>query len=61
MTDESIISFGEYKGQMLANVPASYLFWLYMNDKCYGELKDYIEDNLDVIKFEINQMNSNKI
>jgi hypothetical protein len=28
-----------------------------MNDKCYGELKDYIEDNLDVIKFEIENLN----
>lgn len=57
MTDESLFPFGEHKGIKLANVPGSFLFWLYMNDKCYGELKDYIEDNLDVIKTEINTNN----
>jgi uncharacterized protein (DUF3820 family) len=59
MTDESLFPFGEYKGQKLANVPGSFLFWLYMNNKCYDDLKDYIEDNLDVIKTEINRINNN--
>jgi hypothetical protein len=31
-----------------------------MNGKCYGELKEYIEDNLDVIKFEIEKIENNK-
>jgi uncharacterized protein (DUF3820 family) len=60
MTDESLFPFGEHKGKKLANVPASFLFWLYMNEKCYGELKDYIEDNLDIIKFEIEKIENKK-
>lgn len=52
MTDESIIPFGKYKGEKLANVPASYLLWLYSEGYCQRELKKYIEDNMDVLKQE---------
>ena len=54
MTDDSIITFGKYKGQKLANIPPEYLLWLYENVNIYGELKAYIADNLEVIKSEIN-------
>lgn len=53
MTDNSTMPFGKYKGQKMANVPGDYLLWLYENNKCYGEVKDYIKNNLDVIKEEI--------
>lgn len=51
MTDNSIMTFGKYKGEKLCNVPAKYLLWLYYNG-CYGELKEYIVDNLDVLEKE---------
>ena len=50
MNDQSIISFGKYKGLTLEEVPDSYLLWLYENGKCFGQLKDYIAENLDSIK-----------
>lgn len=50
MTDKSIMPFGIHKGKQLDQVPNKDLLWLYENNKCYGELKEYIEDNLDVIK-----------
>jgi uncharacterized protein (DUF3820 family) len=53
MTDESTMPFGKYKGDKMANIPADYLLWLYENSKVYGEVKQYIKDNLDVIKSEI--------
>jgi uncharacterized protein (DUF3820 family) len=53
MDDETILTFGKYKGIKLANIPATYLLWLYENNKCFGELKDYIIDNLDVLQKEI--------
>lgn len=53
LTDESIMPFGVHKGKKMANVPAHYLNWLYENNKCYGEVKQYIKDNLDVIKSEM--------
>lgn len=53
MTDESIMPFGKYKGEKMANIPASYLLWLYENSKVYGEVKEYIKNNLVTIKQEI--------
>jgi len=53
MTDESIMPIGKHKGRKLANVPSEYLLWLYENGNIYGELKDYIRENLDVLKSEI--------
>lgn len=60
MTDDSTMPFGVHYGEKLANVPPDYLLWLYENDKCFGELKTYIKENLDVIKSEIkNKKNGN--
>ncbi len=52
LTEESIITFGAHKGKKLIDVPASYLIWLYENDKCSNELKEYISDNMDALKIE---------
>lgn len=60
MTDNSIMPIGKYKGEKLANVPASYLIWLYENSNIYGELRQYIADNLEVIKSEINYKKKSK-
>lgn len=60
MTDESTMPIGKYKGEKLANVPPDYLLWLYENGNIYGELKEYIKDNLDVIKSEIEYKNKSK-
>ncbi len=53
--DNTIIPFGKHKGKALANVPASYLIWLLDNGKCFGALKDYIEDNIDVLQKEVKE------
>lgn len=53
LTDESLMPWGKYKGTKMAYVPADYLMWLYDNNKCSGEVKAYIEDNMDVIEVEI--------
>jgi uncharacterized protein (DUF3820 family) len=60
MKDESTMPIGKYKGEKLANVPPDYLLWLYENGNIYGELKEYIKDNLDVIKSEIEYKNKSK-
>ena len=54
MDDNSIMSFGKYKGEKMANIPAEYLIWLYENTNVYGEIKEYIRSNMDVLKSEIN-------
>lgn len=50
MNNNSLMAFGKHKGKALANVPADYLIWLYTEQKCKGGLKDYIEDNMDVLQ-----------
>lgn len=55
MEDESLMPFGPHKGKKLANVPARYLLSLYKQPDLDKELKFYIKDNLDVLRFEINQ------
>jgi uncharacterized protein (DUF3820 family) len=53
LTDNSIMPFGKYAGQKLANIPASYLIWIFENNKCTAEVARYINENLDVLKEEI--------
>lgn len=52
LEDDSIMPWGKHQGQEMQDVPASYLLWLYDNEKCSGEVKAYIEDNLDVLRKE---------
>ena len=52
LTDKSKMPYGKYIGVEMANVPANYLLWLYDNDKCSGSVKEYIEDNIDILKKE---------
>ncbi len=52
LTDTSPMPFGKFKGDKMENVPAKYLLWLYNNNKCFGLVKDYIIDNLQVLEQE---------
>jgi len=62
MTDDSIMYFGKYRSEKLRDVRASYLLWLNAQwddapperdrDK---ELKQYIEENLEVLRMERNK------
>lgn len=58
MDDNSLMTFGKYKGVKIANVPASYLIYIYENGRLYGDLKEYIEDNLEVLKEEVKRQNN---
>lgn len=49
ITDDTIISFGKYKGNKLANVPASYLIWLKDNQRLPHEYNLYFQNNIDVL------------
>lgn len=50
--DNTIMPTGKYQGEPMIKVPAHYLIWLYENNKCSGGLKDYIRDNINVLKVE---------
>lgn len=60
ITDNSLMPFGKYAGQKMANVPPEYLLWIFENNKCSAEVAKYIADNLEVIKAEINYKNKSK-
>lgn len=60
MSDQTLMPFGKFKGEKLANVPEHYLIWLHNEGKCYGELKTYIEENLDVMKSQIDYENKKR-
>jgi uncharacterized protein (DUF3820 family) len=61
LTDNDPMPFGKYKNEKMANVPASYLLWIYdewtLPNPRFGfqnkEVKAYIEENLDVLKSEV--------
>ena len=53
LTDESPMPFGVHKDEKMANVPASYLMFLYDTGKCTSQVKEYIIENLDVLKQEV--------
>lgn len=57
LNDKSPMPFGKHQGVAMANVQASYLLWLYENNKCSKEVKDYIEENMDLIQSEIKTNN----
>ena len=61
MNDESIMPFGQYKGEKMANVPSSYLLWLYENNRGTREIQEYVKENLDVIKSDIALKRKSKI
>lgn len=53
LTDEDIMPYGKHQGERMANVPPDYLIWLYENNKCGRDVRQYIEDNLEVIREEV--------
>lgn len=59
MDDNTPMPFGIHKGKKLANVPPKYLIWLYETGM-HGQLKEYIEDNLDVLKKQVDYENKSK-
>lgn len=55
LTDNSPMPCGKYKGEKMANVPASYLLWLYENNKCSHQVREYIKDNHEALIKEVQE------
>lgn len=53
MDDNTPMPWGKYQGKPIGDVPDYHLLWLWENNKCYGAVKQYIQDNLDAIKANI--------
>jgi uncharacterized protein (DUF3820 family) len=54
LTDNSQMPFGKYKGEKMINVPASYLMFLFENNKTTPAVAKYIAFNMDAIQKELN-------
>lgn len=52
ITDNSLMPYGKYKGKKMANIQASYLLWMYRNDKLFKALEVYVEENMDALEKE---------
>ena len=57
LQDSSCMPFGKYKGTLMQDVPASYLFWLWAEAGKEREVKtcfvaEYIHRNLAALKME---------
>lgn len=52
ITDNSLMPYGKYKGKKMANLPASYLLWMYRKDKLFKALEVYVEENMDALEKE---------
>ena len=57
MDDHSEMPFGKYRGEKMANISAEYLLYLHGEGICHGEVKEYIEDNLEVLKKQVEYNN----
>lgn len=60
LKDDSPMPFGQYKGDKLANVPASYLLYIRDNFKLFDNLKKYIDDNRQGLETEVRMANKEK-
>ena len=60
MDDNSKMPFGKYQGTKMANVPASYLLWIFENNKYTAEVALYINRNLDVLQEEVKRAEKQK-
>lgn len=52
LTDNSLMPWGKYKNLPMVKVPADYLLFMYDQNKCSKDVKDYIEDSFDILKKE---------
>ena len=53
LTDTCPMPFGVHKDKKMEDVPANYLLYLYDEDKCgNGNVRAYIEENLDTLRLE---------
>lgn len=57
LNGNSLMPFGKFKGQKLANIPAWYLLKIRQEMQLFDNLKKYIEDSLKVLEAEKKRAN----
>ena len=56
MTSESIMAFGKHKGKPLSEIPHSWFEYMYYRHLLTGELKKYAEENVGIIRFQLDKV-----
>ena len=57
LTDNDEMPWGKHAGTKMQDVPASYLIYLFENRLCHGEVLAYIEENMEVLRMQVKQLN----
>lgn len=52
LTDSDLMPQGKFKGQTMENVPYWHLHWLADQPFCRKDVKQYVEENRDVLELE---------
>lgn len=64
LTDTSLMPFGKHRGKPMIDVPADYLIYVYesypLEIRGGAEVRDYISDNLEVLRHEVNERNKKR-
>ena len=55
MDDSTPMPFGKHKGTPMGEVPDDYLYWLHGQEGIFGELREYLDDNIDAITENMNK------
>lgn len=53
LKDDDLMPEGKYKGTKMVDVPANHLIYKYDNDMCGKQVRQYIEENLEVLRKEV--------
>jgi uncharacterized protein (DUF3820 family) len=49
----TIMTWGKHKGKPLSEVPHSWFEWFYFRGKLSGDIKQYAEENVPIIRFSV--------
>ena len=55
LTDDSPMPWEKHAGKKMANVPADYLLYLDKEKWAIGDVKEYIDDNMDELLKEVEE------
>jgi len=58
ISEETIMPFGKHSGEKLANVPADYLIYMYDSGKLYGTIRQYVQENEELLRKEVKEIKS---
>lgn len=57
LTDSDLMPQGKFKGQTMETVPYWHLLWLADQPFCRADVKQYVEENRDVLNEEYKRAN----